>query len=130
VAVATLVLDGGCVAILLDELEAVGELDGELPQAATHSDTPHTKISLYFTVPRPSYGWQTVSRQLWAIPEGPHSGCTHAALTLTVNVNSVQQEVQQRERTTARMHGRRHHELAAEVGQVSHAPVVRIEGRP
>ena len=58
-AAATLVLDGGCAAILLDELEAVGELDGELPQATTHSDTPHTKISRYFTVPRPSYGWQT-----------------------------------------------------------------------
>jgi hypothetical protein len=51
VAAAELVLDWGCAALLLDELEAGGELDDELPQAATHSDTAHTKISPCFTVP-------------------------------------------------------------------------------
>jgi hypothetical protein len=56
---APLVPDWGCAALLLDELEAVGELDDELPQAATHSDTAHTKISLCFTVPRPYYGCRT-----------------------------------------------------------------------
>jgi hypothetical protein len=58
VAAAELVLDWGCAALLLDELEAGGELDDELLQAATHSDTTHTKISLCFTVP-PILGWQT-----------------------------------------------------------------------
>jgi hypothetical protein len=53
-----LMLGWGCAALLLDEPEAVGELDDELLQAATHSDTAHTKISLCFTVP-PSFGLQT-----------------------------------------------------------------------
>ena len=51
---AAVVLDWGCAALLLDELEAVGELDDELPQAATNSDAAHTKINLRFTVPAPS----------------------------------------------------------------------------
>lgn len=51
-AAAAVVLDWGCAALLLDELEAVGELDDELPQAAMHSDAAHTKINLRFTVPR------------------------------------------------------------------------------
>jgi hypothetical protein len=89
------VLGWGCAALLPDELGAVGELDDEVPQAATHSDTVHTKISLCFTVP-PSCGLRTacylgherdkamlalslsnrdlsplgcLARQLWAVPD-------------------------------------------------------------
>jgi len=48
------VLDWDCGALLLDELEVVGELDAELLQAATDIDTAHTKINLCFTDPHPS----------------------------------------------------------------------------
>jgi hypothetical protein len=54
VTAAAVVLDWCGAALLLDELEAAGAVDGELPQAATHSATTHTKINLCFTVPRPS----------------------------------------------------------------------------
>jgi hypothetical protein len=50
-AAAALVGEWGCAALLLDELDAVVEMDDELPQAAAHSDTTHTKINLCFTVP-------------------------------------------------------------------------------
>jgi hypothetical protein len=43
------------------------------------------------------------------------------------SVECVQQEVQQQGRTTAGMHDRRHHWLAAEEDRSSDAPVVRIE---
>jgi hypothetical protein len=56
---AAVVLDWGCTALVLAELEAVGKLDEELLQAATDSDTAHTKINLCFTVPRPSPRRQT-----------------------------------------------------------------------
>jgi hypothetical protein len=42
-------------------------------------------------------------------------------LTLAVNVNSVQQEVQQQGRTVARTHDRGHHWLAADGGRSSGA---------
>ena len=50
------------------------------------------------------------------------------ALKLIVSVNSAQQEVQQQGHATARTHDGRYRGLAAEVGQSSHAPAVRIEG--
>jgi hypothetical protein len=50
------------------------------------------------------------------------------ALTLTVSGKSVQQEVRQRERAITNIYDPRHHELAAELGRSSDAPVVRIEG--
>jgi len=50
-----------------------------------------------------------------------------AELPCGLYLNVVQQEVQQRGRTTARMHDREEHGLAAEIGESSHAPVVRIE---
>ena len=49
-------------------------------------------------------------------------------LACGLQVNAIQQEVQQRGRTTARMHDRGEHGLAAEISESSHAPVVRIEG--
>jgi len=45
----------------------------------------------------------------------------------SIRVNSVQREVQQQGRTTARMHDRRHRWLPAEVDRSWDAPVVRIE---
>jgi hypothetical protein len=51
VAAAALVGDCGCAALLLDELDAVVEIDDELLQAARHSDITHTKINLGFTAP-------------------------------------------------------------------------------
>jgi hypothetical protein len=47
--------------------------------------------------------------------------------TDALSVNSVQQELQQRGRTTARMHGRRHRWLAAELVPTWRAPVVCIQ---
>ncbi len=44
-----------------------------------------------------------------------------------LSVNSVQHEVQQRGRTTIRMHNRRHRGLAAEAVRSSHVPVVCIQ---
>ena len=45
----------------------------------------------------------------------------------TLSVNSIQHEVQQQGRTTARMHDRRHRWLPAEFVPTWHVPVVRIE---
>ena len=49
-----------------------------------------------------------------------------AELPCGLYVNVVQQDVQQQRRTTARVHDRGNHGLAAEIGESSHAPVVRI----
>ncbi len=46
---------------------------------------------------------------------------------MKLGVHFVQQEAQQRARILARMRDRRRHDLAAEVGQFSYVPVVRIE---
>jgi len=56
-----------------------------------------------------------------------YPGASLAKLPCGLHVNVVQQEVQQRGRTTARMHDRGEHRLAAEISKSSQAPVVRIE---
>jgi hypothetical protein len=58
---------------------------------------------------------------------GPTGAGSHA-LILTVSGKSVQKEVPQRERAITNIYDPRHHELAAELGRSSDAPIVRIEG--
>jgi hypothetical protein len=53
----------------------------------------------------------------------------HAALTLILSVNPVQQDVQQRGRIITRVHDRTRRRLAAKVALSWGAPVVGIEGQ-
>jgi hypothetical protein len=52
-----------------------------------------------------------------------------AELPCGLYVNVVQQDVQQQGRTTARMHDRGKHGLAAEIGESSHAGSSHREGQ-